>query len=96
MDARNGEATVQAWKHGEAAQRELWERWPRKLGRRPPVASDITIEVLYQRGFQAAQIAYLVSEAMRQHTFSIPGKPGAVDERYVWQRIQLSGKSVRR
>jgi hypothetical protein len=96
MSVENYEATVLAWAHGDAAQRQLWERWPRKLGRRPPVASDIVIEVLHQRGFQAAQTAYLISEAIRNGAGVIPGKTDAVTERYIRHRIQLSGKTMRR
>jgi hypothetical protein len=88
-------AMLEAWTHGEAAQAELRKAWPNTRGNRPPIASDIAIEVMYQYGFQAAQIAYLITLAIERGDCRIPRNP-RTDEGWVWDRVRLSGKARRR
>jgi DNA-binding XRE family transcriptional regulator len=95
-DDRAYRVLVTAWQHGAATQAQLLAVWPRKLGRRPPIASDIAIEVMHQRGFHAARTANFASTAIaRGDVPRIPGAP-RFDEAYVRDRLKHAGKHHRR
>jgi hypothetical protein len=63
-------------------------KWPRKQGRRPPLAVDIVIEAAFREGLTDAAIAELLNWAIEENRLSIPGRRGTIvlDSEYVRQR----------
>jgi hypothetical protein len=79
-----------AYDIGREFEREILRHWPKKQGRRPPLALNLAIDALHRRGFSDGQIAIVVNAVLRKGAIAIPGvKPGAdLKPRYVTIRRQ--------
>jgi hypothetical protein len=91
------DAFREAYEVGCSLEADLFKQWPRSLGRRPPVAVDLAIEVFFADEFSDSAIRSLIQMALEEGTLAIPGvSTTKVNDRYVTRRRELSGIRRRR
>ncbi len=83
---------------GKGLQDKLYENWPHKLGRRPPIAVDLAIEAMYAAGYTDVEILYLLEKARATDNTAVLGiqKGKKLNDRYITRRRQESGIVRRR
>lgn len=93
--SRNAYDTVlSAYEIGCRLQEELMGTWPEHRGRRPPVATDLLIEVLHLHGVADTTIERFLSAGLSEGAISIPGltqPTGPVSPGYVRKRRRTLG-----
>jgi hypothetical protein len=82
-------AFMEVLEMGFRYEKEALSSWPTGVGRRPPLAVNLAIEVFHRGGFTDGQLRQLLNGALANGALSIPGVTGAnLNKRYVERRRQ--------